>query len=86
MILMLLISLAFLIWAIQREAELVAAPETIQVVDACPGCSALIEPEWLVCPHCRDRLSESCRHCHRGKLLSQSHCPYCGVAATGGSR
>jgi len=82
MILLLLIILAVLIWAIQREID--RSPEDpIQVVGSCPGCQAVVEPEWLVCPHCRERLSESCSHCHRGKLLAHNHCPYCGEFSKG---
>lgn len=82
MILVLLIILAGLIWAIQAETDR-SEQEAIQVVGECTRCHALVEPEWLVCPHCRERLSESCTHCHRGKLVSQPHCPYCGELSKG---
>lgn len=82
MILVLLIILAVLIWAIQGEIDR-STEENIQVVGECSSCKAVVEPDWLVCPHCRERLSESCTGCHRGKLVSQPHCPYCGEASKG---
>lgn len=77
MILVLLIILAGLIWAIQTETDR-SEQESIQLVCECNGCHALVEPELLVCPHCHERLSESCPHCQQSKLVSQLHCPYCG--------
>ena len=80
MILLLLIIMAVLLWAIQSEIDS-SKDEPVQVVGSCTGCQAVVEPEWLVCPHCRQRLTESCSNCHRGKLLSHVHCPYCGEAS-----
>ena len=82
MILVLLIVLAGLIWAIQTESDR-SEQEQVQAVGQCAGCHALVEPEWLVCPHCRERLRESCRHCQQSKLVSYSYCPYCGTGAKG---
>lgn len=84
MILLLMIMLAVLIWTIQGEIDR-STREPVQAVGDCSGCHAPVEPEWLVCPHCRKRLSASCVHCHRGKLLSQRHCPYCGERSQGGA-
>ncbi|PLX89558.1 MAG: hypothetical protein C0618_00885 [Desulfuromonas sp.] len=77
MILILLITLAVLLWAIQAETEL-RDREIVQVVGACPQCTALVELNWLVCPHCRTRLSDSCKRCQHSKMINYRHCPHCG--------
>lgn len=77
MILVLLIILGVLIWSIQKEIDR-SSRDSRLALGECPGCEAVIEPEWLVCPHCKEKLCESCAHCHRSKFISQRHCPYCG--------
>ncbi len=77
MILLLLISLAVLLWIIQREMDAPVDEEPVSGC-ACPACRAAVDIDWLVCPHCQQRLRESCSCCHRGKLVTQSYCPFCG--------
>ena len=45
----------------------------------CPGCSAVIEPDWQVCAHCHTRLRKQCVHCHQLLELSWQICPYCAA-------
>ena len=80
MVLVLLISMALLLWSIQRELD-PARREPQPVGTNCPRCRAVVHDDWLVCPHCEQGLRESCRNCHHGKLISQLNCPYCGAAA-----
>lgn len=77
MLLLLLIALAIMLWVLQREMDAPEAEEPSQE-GHCPSCQADIDIDWMVCPHCQQRLRESCPCCHRGKLIQQSYCPYCG--------
>ena len=79
MVLLLLIILALLLWLIQKELEQ-QGQETEAVGTSCPNCQAIVATDWLVCPHCRQRLKESCPACHEKKLVKQKICPFCGAS------
>lgn len=76
MVFLLLIFLALLLMKIQDELNRVAVEP--QVISACSACGKAVELDWVVCPHCRQRLSENCSLCQSRKLVSQTFCPYCG--------
>jgi len=79
MIFLLLITLAFVLLRIQDELnDHQVAPS---VTASCPGCDKEIELDWMVCPHCLQRLSENCSICQQRKLISHSFCPSCGTTA-----
>jgi hypothetical protein len=78
MIFLLLLCLAFLLLRIQDEFTESAVEETITA--SCPGCAEEISLDWMVCPHCLQRLRESCSSCQRRKLISHHFCPSCGCA------
>ena len=78
MIFLLLISLAFLLLRIQDEFNQTAVEVTVTA--SCPGCEEEISLDWMVCPHCLQRLRESCHACQNRKLISHSFCPSCGCA------
>jgi hypothetical protein len=79
MVLLLLISLAFLLWTIQGELN--AADQEVRLpAGSCPSCRAATDLDWMVCPHCQNRLRESCGCCHKSKPISQNYCPFCGTA------
>ena len=80
MVLLLLISLTVLLWMILDELD-PAKREPRIVGTNCPGCKSIVDADWMVCPHCRQLLKETCRHCHRGKLVNQHNCPYCGTVS-----
>lgn len=79
MVLLLLIMLALLLWLIQKELEQ-QGQEKEAVGTSCPACQAIVATDWLVCPHCRQRLKESCPVCHEKKLVKQKICPFCGAS------
>lgn len=81
MVLLLLIFLALLLWMIQKELDLAVNPDPTLVGMDCPCCHAIVFEDWIVCPHCQQRLRETCHNCQKGKLINQKICPYCGVAA-----
>ena len=78
MVLVLLLSLAVLLWFIQGQLDDFAAAEVPLPAGTCSSCQAETDVDWLVCPHCQSRLRESCDYCHKSKQISQAYCPYCG--------
>ena len=82
MVLLLLLTLALLVWMIQ--AELDSSGREVPITGQhCSNCQALVDIDWMVCPHCQQRLRESCHCCHKGKLVSHPHCPFCGAGKEG---
>ncbi|WP_303721806.1 zinc ribbon domain-containing protein [Malonomonas rubra] len=77
MVLLLLIILAVLIWLLQAELESERQIEDVMEI-SCPACQRMIDIDAMVCPYCQLQLREACSTCHRGKLISHKHCPYCG--------
>ncbi len=81
MIFLLLISLAFLLLRIQDESNETAVD--VSVIASCPACEEEISIDWMVCPHCLQRLRESCPSCQKRKLISHSFCTSCGSGTQG---
>lgn len=81
MIFLLLISLAFLFLRIQEELN--NSPDDESVTASCPSCAKEIALDWMVCPHCLQRLRENCSSCKQRKLISHNFCPSCGYRAEG---
>ena len=82
MLLLLLIILAVVLWLILAELEPEHNAEE-QIEAACPACHRGVDIDWMVCPHCQQRLREACVHCHKGKLINHQYCPFCGLVQEG---
>lgn len=78
MIFLLLIILAFLLFQIQDEFKPSQPAENLTA--ECPGCSKEVELDWMVCPHCLQRLRETCPSCQQRKLISHNFCTSCGCS------
>ncbi len=76
MVFLLLIILALLLLKIQDQFNRV--PVEPQIAARCSACGEAVELDWVVCPHCRQRLTEHCGGCQSRKLVSQVFCPFCG--------
>lgn len=64
-----------------RQLEEEALLRDITERRACPGCQAVTEADWLVCPHCRTELRRSCMACSKPMELNWVICPYCAAPA-----
>jgi hypothetical protein len=66
--------------AADRRAEsLVAAlADTVAADSRCPGCAALIDHDWLRCPHCATWLAAPCSACGEWSPADLDLCPFCG--------
>ena len=60
-----------------RQLEEEALLRDISLRRACPGCQAVTEPEWLLCPHCKTELRRLCQSCGKPLDLNWVVCPYC---------
>ncbi len=62
----------------ERELEVRAMEQELQVMRACPSCGQLIKPEYVACPSCRRPLRTICPSCERVQEPGWKLCPYCG--------
>ncbi|MCE5253939.1 MAG: zinc ribbon domain-containing protein [Actinomycetia bacterium] len=62
----------------ERELEVRAMEQELQIMRACPSCGELIKPEYVACPNCRRTLRTTCPSCERVQEPSWKLCPYCG--------
>jgi hypothetical protein len=46
---------------------------------ACPGCAAVIDPDWIRCPTCATWFATACQACGEWSAAGLELCPYCGV-------
>jgi CheY-like chemotaxis protein len=56
----------------------------VQIADEglrCPKCSAEVDEEFAVCPHCSERLQSRCVSCTKPLGAGWATCPYCGAKA-----
>lgn len=66
----------------QQTLEEEALLANIESNVACPGCGAVINAEWQICPHCHTRLHKPCENCGRLLELPWQLCPFCGHQAS----
>lgn len=62
----------------ERELEVRAMEQELQIMRACPSCGEIIKPEYVACPSCRRTLRTTCPSCDRVQEPSWKLCPYCG--------
>ncbi|MBN1630962.1 MAG: zinc ribbon domain-containing protein [Thermoleophilia bacterium] len=62
----------------ERELEVRAMEQELQIMRACPSCGEAIRPEYVACPSCRRPLRSTCPACERVLEPGWKLCPYCG--------
>lgn len=77
MVLIFLLSLAFFTYAILGELER-SGEVPKPAAGNCTGCGHPVEPDWLLCPHCRVLVREPCVGCGRQTATYHTFCPWCG--------
>jgi RNA polymerase subunit RPABC4/transcription elongation factor Spt4 len=50
----------------------------VEAVRTCRSCDKRVDPEWIICPWCRQRLNRVCPNCDRLVGLDWSLCAWCG--------
>ena len=61
----------------ERELEIKAMEDSLEVAERCPVCRAAIEPTYLACPVCTSKLKDSCRRCKAPLEPLWQICPFC---------
>lgn len=64
--------------AYERALEEEALLQEIEERPVCPGCSRVVNGQWLLCPHCHTRLHKACPDCNSLMELHWNICPFCG--------
>jgi len=62
----------------ERELEVRAMEQELQVMRACPSCGEVIRPDFVACPNCRRPLRSICPSCDRVLEPGWKLCPFCG--------
>ena len=62
----------------ERELEVRAMEQELQVMRACPSCGEIIRPDFVACPNCRRPLRSACPSCDRVLEPGWKLCPFCG--------
>jgi len=62
----------------ERELEVRAMEQELQVMRACPSCGEIIRPDYVACPNCGRTLRTTCPVCERVQEPGWKLCPYCG--------
>lgn len=68
----------YLAEARERELEVRAMEQELQVMRACPSCGEIIRPDFVACPNCRRPLRSVCPSCDRVLEPGWKLCPFCG--------
>jgi len=63
----------------ERSLEEEALLQDLEERPRCPGCSRVVDNEWVVCPDCHTQLKRTCLNCGHGLHLRWNLCPYCGT-------
>ncbi|HEY8674719.1 MAG TPA: zinc ribbon domain-containing protein [Candidatus Dormibacteraeota bacterium] len=63
-------------FALEEQTMLDIDNDTV-ALRPCPSCGREIEPEFIVCPHCRTQFARRCHGCDRVLRLGWAVCPYC---------
>jgi len=61
----------------ERELEIRAMERRLGHDLRCPYCRGEIEPSFLSCPHCANKLKQACRRCKSPLDSEWRLCPYC---------
>jgi hypothetical protein len=64
--------------AYERALEEEYLLQDIEDTEICPSCKRRVSPEFLYCPHCRNKLRDECENCGRPISVRWAACPYCG--------
>ena len=64
----------------ERSLEEEALLQDLEERERCPGCSRVVESDWVVCPDCLTRLKDTCPQCGHVLHLRWTVCPYCGTS------
>ncbi len=66
---------------VERELEIKRMDKILNSKnEACPACGKDIQNDFLICPHCRKKLKNSCISCTKPLGLDWKVCPFCKIS------
>jgi hypothetical protein len=68
----------------ERELEIRAMEKRVGSNARCPYCRSDIEPSFLSCPVCTNKLKQACRRCKSPLEAHWQICPYCETSVRRG--
>ena len=68
----------------ERELEIRAMEKRVGSGAKCPYCRTDVEPSFLSCPVCTNKLRQSCRRCKSPLEPGWQLCPYCETSVRSG--
>ena len=64
--------------AYERALEEETLLQALEERPVCPSCQRWVEPDFILCPYCRETLKHPCPQCDRLIREEWEICPYCG--------
>lgn len=61
----------------EQELELALKQRELMKYGECGHCGYPVEADYVLCPHCHQRLKNLCPTCHHALEPSWTICPYC---------
>lgn len=69
----------------EQDLEIALKRRQLMQFGECPHCGYPIEAEYVMCPHCQNRLKNLCPTCHHALNPEWPVCPYCTTQIHGGA-
>lgn len=69
----------------EQELELALKRRQLMHYGECAHCGYPVEADYVLCPHCHQRLKNLCPTCHHALNPEWSICPYCTTQIHGGT-
>jgi RNA polymerase subunit RPABC4/transcription elongation factor Spt4 len=63
----------------QRSLEEEYLLQDLEELPLCPSCERYVHDDFVLCPHCHNRLRDNCHACGRLVDLTWTVCPYCAA-------
>lgn len=69
----------------EQELEVALKRRQLMQYGECSHCGYPVEADYVLCPHCHQRLKNLCPTCHHALNPEWSVCPYCTTVIHGGT-
>jgi RNA polymerase subunit RPABC4/transcription elongation factor Spt4 len=67
----------------EQELEIALKQRQLMQYGECANCGYPVQADYVICPHCHQRLKNQCPNCGHALDPSWTVCPYCATAIEG---
>lgn len=67
----------------EQELEIALKQRQLMQYGECANCGYPVEADYILCPHCHQRLKNQCSHCGHALDPSWTVCPFCATPLAG---